>query len=136
MDVKKQFGVIPYIRSKNGGDQGKLIIITSRISGYWIFPKGNPMKKKDAFQVAEQEAWEEAGIRGVIEKKRAYTTEFKQNHCAYRLTLYPMEVKEILDQWPEMAERKRKIVSREKALTLITLSGFKSCLEQWLADTK
>lgn len=45
------------------------MLITSRDSGRWVIPKEWPMAKKKPHQVARQEAWEEAGVRGRVRKQ-------------------------------------------------------------------
>lgn len=49
--------------------------MTSRDTGRWVIPKGWPMTRKCAHEVAMQEAFEEAGVRGVVETETlgAYT---------------------------------------------------------------
>lgn len=133
MAQKKQYGVIPYTTKKN---RVKLILITSRINGLWIFPKGNPIKNKTIFETAEQEAFEEAGIRGKVQKKQPYSFSYSHRNKEYEVTLFPMKVETILDDWPEQRERERKTVSIEKALSMITLDNLRQCLLDWQKDTE
>lgn len=44
----------------------EVLLVTSRGTGRWIVPKGWPMKGRSLAGAAEQEAWEEAGVRGKI----------------------------------------------------------------------
>ncbi|WP_237358660.1 MULTISPECIES: NUDIX hydrolase [Rhizobium] len=50
-------------------DGVQVLVVTSRESGRWIIPKGWPIEGKKDYQVAAQEALEEAGIRGKVKKK-------------------------------------------------------------------
>ncbi|MGL1930491.1 MAG: NUDIX hydrolase [Desulfotalea sp.] len=131
MPCKKQFGVIPYIETD---DKIKVILITSRTNSFWIFPKGNLMRKKDEFASAEQEAWEEAGVKGKIDKKHPYLFSYQLNDQQHKLTLYPMKVESILDEWPEKCDRKRKTVSIKKALELVEIEAFTNCLLAFKKD--
>lgn len=47
----------------------EVLLITSRDTGRWVIPKGWPMDNRLPHQVAEREAWEEAGVRGKAKKK-------------------------------------------------------------------
>ncbi len=132
MTVKKQYGVIPYVDEKKHGR--RIILITSRTNGYWIFPKGNPVKGKNGLQSAAQEAYEEAGLRGKITKDVSYSFTFTHLGKNYKTVLYPMKVETLLDDWPEIKERKRKTVSVSEALELITITELRKCLNAWKRD--
>lgn len=62
----EQYAAICYMRMS---DSIKVLLITSRQSGRWVIPKGWAMDSRAPHQVAEREAWEEAGIRGKARKK-------------------------------------------------------------------
>ncbi|WP_245845157.1 NUDIX hydrolase [Pseudothioclava arenosa] len=47
----------------------EVLLVTSRGTGRWIVPKGWPMKGRSLASAAEQEAWEEAGVKGKIGSK-------------------------------------------------------------------
>ena len=64
----EQYAAICY-RRLPGRKDVEILLITSRESGRWVIPKGWPMDKKLPHQVAEREAWEEAGVRGRVWKK-------------------------------------------------------------------
>lgn len=53
----------------NENDQRLVLVITSRDSGRWVIPKGWPMKKKSPCEAAAVEAYQEAGVRGIVRKK-------------------------------------------------------------------
>ena len=57
-------GALVY-RLKN--DAVEFLLITSRGTGRWIIPKGWPMPGRTLAQAALREAYEEAGIRGIVE---------------------------------------------------------------------
>lgn len=131
MSVKRQYGVIPYTKKKNAS---RILLVTSRANGYWIFPKGNPIKKKDIFQSAQQEAFEEAGVLGDIDKKFSYKIKFRHQSVDHEIILFPMKIGKIFKEWPEKKQRKRKFVSIDKALDLIKLTSLQNCLKQWKRD--
>jgi len=50
-------------------DELQIMLITSRTTRRWIIPKGWPMPGKTLAEAALQEAYEEAGVRGIIEPR-------------------------------------------------------------------
>jgi 8-oxo-dGTP pyrophosphatase MutT (NUDIX family) len=47
----------------------EFLLVNTNGGGKWTFPKGDPMPSLSHSQAAEQEAWEEAGVRGHIEPR-------------------------------------------------------------------
>ena len=66
MGEKLQTGALPWRRAK--GDQLEILLVTGRLSGRWIVPKGWPMRGKTMAKAAAQEAYEEAGVRGKVNR--------------------------------------------------------------------
>nr|WP_244713225.1 NUDIX hydrolase [Rhizobium cremeum] len=64
----EQYAAICFRRSPETG-AFEVLLITARGSGRWVIPKGGPMKGKTPREVAAQEAFEEAGVRGKVGKK-------------------------------------------------------------------
>lgn len=107
-----QYGVLAW---KPDGAGGKLILlITSRETGRWVVPRGNPMRGLSPPQAAAEEAWEEAGIRGVVGEQAVGRYRYgKRQRLIGRMlpaevTLYPMRVEEEAADWPERHERERR----------------------------
>ena len=49
------------------GNQPVFLLITSRRTGCWIFPKGSLMEGLAPWESAAQEAFEEAGVEGHVD---------------------------------------------------------------------
>lgn len=47
----------------------EVLLVTTRDTGRWTIPKGWPIKGLAPHEVAEREAWEEAGIKGRAKKR-------------------------------------------------------------------
>lgn len=60
-----QYAALCYRRNKDG--QLDILLLTSRDTGRWVIPKGWPMGSKPGYTVAEIEALQEAGIKGIVE---------------------------------------------------------------------
>ncbi|MBB3302203.1 8-oxo-dGTP pyrophosphatase MutT (NUDIX family) [Rhizobium sp. BK077] len=68
-DNAVQYGAICFRFSPNSERAIEVLLITSRDTGRWVIPKGWGMAKKRSFEVAKQEAWEEAGMKGRVWKR-------------------------------------------------------------------
>jgi 8-oxo-dGTP pyrophosphatase MutT (NUDIX family) len=106
--ISRQFGAIPYTVVDG---QVVFLLVTSRGTGRWIFPKGDPIEGLASFETAAQEAMEEAGIEGEVDSTPigAYRT-FKT--LAFRrkivhVEMYPLRVTSQSDDWPEKGRRHR-----------------------------
>ena len=106
--AKRQAGAIPYTVT-----QGEVVflLITSRGSGRWIFPKGDPIKGLEPWNAAAQEAMEEAGIEGEVDPRplgvyRAFKT-LTIRRKMIEVELYPLRVTRQFDDWPEKGHRHR-----------------------------
>jgi len=51
------------------GQSVEFLLVNTNGGGKWTFPKGTPETALSHSQAAEQEAWEEAGVRGHIEPR-------------------------------------------------------------------
>jgi len=125
----KQYGVLPYYKKS-----GKIIIIliTSRSSHQWIVPKGNKMPHKTKRETALQEAYEEAGLIGLLDDNPIFHLPIMSHGKKTELTLYPMRVnKPLIKKWPEKHQRKRIEVSCERAKSLVAWPEFGDCIKLW-----
>jgi 8-oxo-dGTP pyrophosphatase MutT (NUDIX family) len=111
-----QYGAIPFRRV---GGEIQFMMITSRRTRRWIFPKGNPIEGLSPAQTAAEEAFEEAGVRGTVGAAPIGHYHALRSGPAGATTLsiemYPLVVDEQLDQWPEMDERQRQWVTLAQA---------------------
>jgi 8-oxo-dGTP pyrophosphatase MutT (NUDIX family) len=62
--VRLQVATLCYRRTKSG--RLRILLVTSRETRRWIIPKGWTATRLPADQAAAIEAWEEAGVRGVL----------------------------------------------------------------------
>ena len=106
--INRQFGAIPYTVVDG---QVVFLLVTSRGTGRWIFPKGDPIEGLRPFETAAQEAMEEAGIEGEVDPTpigtyRAFKTlPFRRK--VMLVEMYPLRVTQQLDEWPEKGRRRR-----------------------------
>jgi 8-oxo-dGTP pyrophosphatase MutT (NUDIX family) len=108
-DSRRQFAALPW---RVGADGLEILMITSRETRRWVIPKGWPMKGKTPWQAAAQEAYEEAGIQGDIVDVPLgayhYMKRYKKRPDVLCVVdVFPLQVGEELDYWPERDQRER-----------------------------
>ncbi len=139
--VGLQYGAIPY-RHVDG--EIVFLMITSRRTGKWIFPKGGLIEGLAPAESAAQEAYEEAGVRGRIGAAPVgHYRAFKARPGKARpgkarrvvetpvlVEMYPLEVAEQFDDWPEKGERKRHWATHAEARRLLSEPGLVALAEK------
>ncbi|MDQ6433067.1 NUDIX hydrolase [Mesorhizobium sp. LHD-90] len=123
-----QVAALPW---RKGPDGVEIMLITSRDSGRWVLPKGWPEGDEALWDAAAREASEEAGIDGAIAQSeigRYYYAKLQPSGAEKRceVRVFPMEIDEVKDKWPERRQRKRQWFS--------PLEAARSVREQDLAD--
>ena len=106
------------------GSAPEVLLITSRDTGRWIIPKGWPHDGRGARVVAAREAFEEAGLKGRVRKRAIGTYRYAKRlspkeSLVCRVTVFLMEVKSELDDWPEKAARVRRWLAPADAAALV-----------------
>lgn len=90
-----------------------VLLITSRISGNWLLPKGWPMAGLSAVEAAAQEAFEEAGVWGeaVEQPIGAYSYDklLKDGSALPCVVdVFAIRMLGLMSDWPEMTQRRRR----------------------------
>lgn len=120
--LDRRVAVLPVlIEKKKRKSRCKVYLVTSRGQGNWIIPTGKLEKKISNREVAELEAFEEAGVIGVLDESfrmqvRLYCPRGKKKR---KTIVFLLHVKRILNRWPEADERKRKSVSLEDYVRMV-----------------
>lgn len=124
-------------RARTSGPE-VLLITSSR--GRWILPKGWPIDGLTAAQAAQQEAWEEAGVKSGTVSDGAfgsYLSEKRFDNGAVvpcETQVYPIAVTEMTDAFPEAGRRTRKWVTPAKAAKMVDDQGLSQLLLSFGAD--
>jgi 8-oxo-dGTP pyrophosphatase MutT (NUDIX family) len=121
-EPRTQYAALPW-RTRDDGAL-EMLLITSRESKRWVIPKGWPMKDKTPEAAAAQEAYEEAGVIGKPGRRSLGVYHYDKRLRSGRLQqvrvmVYPLEVREARDIWPEMTERDRMWSSPAEAASLV-----------------
>ena len=101
----RQSGVIPY---RYGAEGPEVLLITSRTRKRWILPKGVVEPGLDAVASAANEAFEEAGVKGRLAEPSVGSFAYAKWEGICTVEVFAMTVEEVLDDWPERAERTRR----------------------------
>jgi 8-oxo-dGTP pyrophosphatase MutT (NUDIX family) len=117
-----QTAALPWRRDAEG--QIQVLLVTGRNSGRWIVPKGHVMFGKTLAEAAAIEAFEEAGVEGIIAEQPIGSFEVRKYHpilgsLRFSAVVHPLEATRCLLTWPEQAARKRIWVPAEEAAGLV-----------------
>ncbi len=107
----------------------RICLITSHRQRRWIIPKGMIEAGQTPIEAATQEAWEEAGVRGLIWERSLGGYGYRKGGRDYWVRIFYMQVEEVFPQWPEMY-RARIWVSRTEALARVEEPGLRSFFQE------
>ena len=116
-----QYGTMAW-RPAQGGPE--VMLITSRETQRWVVPRGNVIKGLEPHLSAAQEAYEEAGIRGRAQAEPLGRYRYQKRLRLGRTVtaevhLFPLEVTDELDEWPERHQRQRRWFDPAAAAELV-----------------
>jgi len=102
-----QVAAIPF---KYEPDSLKVLLLTTRKTGKWIVPKGWPIEGLNFSQSAEQEALEEAGVKGLISKDPIGDFIYHKKIAPRRkvpctVVTYGLHVTDQMSEWIEKGQR-------------------------------
>src|SRR5262245_66422734 len=90
--------------------EGKVCPITSSNGKRWVIPKGLIDPGHTAGESALQEAWEEAGLVGVLSTHPVGSYLYEKWGSTCHVTAFRMQVTQAYDEWPEKGLRQRRWV--------------------------
>lgn len=126
-----RYGAIPYRRSDG---EMRFLMITSRRSGRWIFPKGGLIEGLSPAETAAEEAFEEAGVRGTVGAAPIghyhVVKSGLESGTPLSIEMYALEVDQQFDDWPEKGERRRRWVTLAEARRLLSEPGLVAMAEK------
>lgn len=102
---------------------GKICLVTSCNGKRWVIPKGMIEPGQSPAEAALQEAWEEAGLVGVVHSEPAGSFLYEKWCGTCHVTVFLMEVTKVSADWPERQLRQRTWVSLAGALERLDDAG-------------
>jgi len=126
----KQAGAIPF---RVEADGLRVLLMTSLETGRWVIPKGGIEPGESAWRAAEREAFEEAGVKGIIHKTALgnYTYGKRLRSGGIRpavVEVFPLEVRRQLKKFPERGKRRLEWVTIPAAADLVEEPGMVAIL--------
>lgn len=104
--------------------RGRVCLITSRNGKRWVIPKGWIEPGQTAGETALQEAWEEAGLVGALEREPIGSYLYEKEGHRYHVTVFVMKVTAVAQEWPERSFRERSWVGTSSFFDRIDDAGF------------
>lgn len=128
-----QYAALPY---RIGPAGCEIMLITSRGTKRWVIPKGWPMAGKKPYKLAEIEAFQEAGVKGIAGKKPIgiypYTKVLPDGTDRLCFVeVYPLRVTLETPGWREKAERKRAWFRPDVAARLVDEGVLAHIIGEW-----
>ncbi|MDP2261101.1 MAG: NUDIX hydrolase [Caulobacter sp.] len=102
----------------------EILLVTSRETRRWVTPKGWPMKGRRDHAAAAVEAFEEAGVDGVVAEKSIGTFDYDKVLKTTEIrpvtaALFPLEVIVLREDWPEKGQRDRRWFTPAEAAVIV-----------------
>ncbi len=133
---KKQFAALPFRLHKS---ELRVMLITTRRKGRWSVPKGSPMRNKEPHLTAALEAYEEAGLVGVVATRALGSFKHRKRKGDRKRTMnvavFPMKVHARERWWPEKGEREAIWVSPKTAARLVHKAQLRRLIARFAAQT-
>jgi len=129
-----QFGVLPYRIDPDKGLQ--FLLVTSRETGRWVIPKGNPMPRLRGHETAIHEAYEEAGVEGEMSQDPIGRFSYDKQRRAggpveARVTVYALLVTRQHFAWPERGQRIARWFDPRRAILSVDEPELKAMIESF-----
>lgn len=104
---RRQVAALPW---RGEGENLRILLVSSRQTRRWVIPKGWPMKDKPDCAAAAQEAYEEAGLDGVVSERAIgryqYLKRLKDGVARMvTVEVFPFQVTGEHKSWPEKGQR-------------------------------
>jgi 8-oxo-dGTP pyrophosphatase MutT (NUDIX family) len=122
----EQAGAIPWRWNGRGPE---VLLITSSRGDRWIVPKGRIAPGSSPAQCAVEEAFEEAGVRGVLSSHEPFGVfGFKRGKRELAIVVFLLEVLHVHERWPDEKRRRRAWLSPEQAAGMVRDSGLRELI--------
>ena len=111
---------------------GRICMVTSRSGHGLVVPKGCLDSGRTAEQIALQEAWEEAGLIGLLRTKPLGSYRYEKAGRHFSVVLFLMDVTTVVKAWPECRWRSRHWLLPTEAVAGVRQPGLRRLLRKLL----
>jgi 8-oxo-dGTP pyrophosphatase MutT (NUDIX family) len=108
----------------------RICLVSSRGGKRWVVPKGCLEPGKTAAEIALQEAWEEAGLVGVLQPEPVGSYLYEKAGFTCHVTVFLMSVTDTADRWPEQDFRQRSWLTAKQALLRLDDAGLRELIRE------
>lgn len=120
--TRTQYATLPWRPGADGAPE--ILLITSRETRRWVIPKGWPIKNLTPPEAAAREAFEEAGVEGVVATtplgSYRYDKQLSRGKAqSVIVQIFALRVETEYAKWPEMAEREKRWMPAAAACQLV-----------------
>lgn len=105
--------------------RGRICLVTSSSGKRWVIPKGCLEPGKSTAEIALQEAWEEAGVTGVLRPDPVGSYHYEKFGGTCQVTVFVLDVQEAAEDWPEKMVRERAWLTVKQALERLDEAGLR-----------
>ncbi len=117
----RQSAAIPVLGSQ-------VCLVTSRNGKRWVIPKGCLEPGKTSGEIALQEAWEEAGLVGLLQPDPVGSYLYEKEDRQHHVLVYLMHVTQVSEVWPEAHWRARTWLSFQHAMLRVEELGLRELI--------
>jgi 8-oxo-dGTP pyrophosphatase MutT (NUDIX family) len=133
-----QYAALPYRPTGVSGTE--VMLVTSRGRQRWIIPKGWPHSGRAPCDSAAREAFEEAGILGVVGRRSVGSFRYKKRLKKGRVAVcdvhvFPLNVASQRQRWPERNQREIKWISAKEAVETVQNARLSEIIRRWVRKT-
>jgi 8-oxo-dGTP pyrophosphatase MutT (NUDIX family) len=108
---------------------GQVCLVTSSSRRRWVIPKGIIDPGQTAGETALQEAWEEAGLTGILHREPVGSYVYEKFGGLYHVTVFLMQVTDEAEEWPERVSRQRSWLAADEAVDRLSEPGLRQIVE-------
>lgn len=107
---------------------GQVCLVSSRSGKRWVVPKGSIEPGKSAGEIGLQEAWEEAGLVGLLHQEPLGSYVYEKDGMVCHVIVFLMNVTGVMDSYPESGMRQRVWIGLGQSQTRIEDPGLREIL--------
>ena len=112
---------------------GRICLVTSRNGNSLVVPKGCLEHGRTAEQIALQEAWEEAGLIGLLHSPPIGSYRYEKAGTRFEVMMFLMDVTTVVKDWPESRWRSRHWLRLADAVARVRVRGLRKLIRKALA---
>jgi serine/threonine protein kinase/8-oxo-dGTP pyrophosphatase MutT (NUDIX family) len=132
-ELEEQTGALIWRDSEKGGVE--ILLVRARSGGHWTIPKATQTPRASTISVAEEEAFEEAGVKGKATRHVVDTYNYSRAGKTYRVSVLAVRCDEELAVWPE-SFRKRTWITPKMGEQMIASDKLRIIVHEFQPDTE